>query len=170
MPTDKIKRAITWIRKTLEITEKTELPGTIDGKIIPALDAFGWERGAELEFVTAAAAGVTTIVQLPNVPEGEAHYFLSCHLTHDSVEGARQMAIAMRIDPDAVASGVSITSTVLVTQFHFLAMQRPILVPPRGRLIGRVDALNIPAGRTFTIAGQFLRLPIGEYVTGSPYG
>ena len=166
----KINRALTWIRRALDVTQKTSAPTGFEDEIRTSVDALGWERGATVEFVTAASAGVTTVVQLPDVPEGEAHYFLTCHITHDSVEGARQMAIAMRIDPDAVASGVSITSTFLVTQFHFLAMQRPILVPPGGRLLGRVDALNIPAGRTFTIAGQFLRLPIGEYVPASPYG
>lgn len=169
MPTDKIKRVITWIRKTLDITEKTSVPGTIDGTIIPVLAALGWERCEEIEFITATSAGATNLVELANVPEGEMHYFLTCHVGHDDPATSKAIRIAMRIASNVIASGVTIKTTETIFSLGFLGMDRPILVPPGARLIGS-SRTNIAIGSDFTIAGHFLRLPIGEYVTGSPYG
>ncbi len=87
MAEDKIKRAITWIRKSLEITEKTTNPGTVAGEIIPTLDAFGWEKLQELTDGDTLSATNTTVVDSLPVPEGILRYVLFGSVEHAELVG-----------------------------------------------------------------------------------
>ena len=160
MAIDKIKRSLFWLRQTLRITEKTTLPGEILGEIRPTLDSFGWERLSVPVPITATSAGATTLVELPLVPDDEAHYFIAAHITHDDPVGSKDYSLML---VDVRGNRFALTRTIGQSQNFFLELGRPILVPPGGRLAG-VSRNAIAGGSNFVIGGLFARLDIGEYL------
>ena len=167
----KINTALEHIEKSLKRNAKFKfsLPGFVLDSIQTAIDAKGWTQGITPEFITVTTAGPTLETELPNVPDDELHYFIACHVSHTDALGAHELRIAHRLGPNAIASGVTIRESTESDVGEFRAIERPFLIAPGGRLVGVSDT-SIPLGADFGIAGQFLRLALGEYVTGSPYG
>ena len=66
---DKIKRAFTWLRKALVITEKTTAPGALRDDIQIALDVFGWERYDETTNRNTVSGANVNSVSSPAVPQ-----------------------------------------------------------------------------------------------------
>lgn len=167
-PIDIVKRLNTWLRKSLQITEKTTLPGTITGEIRPIIDAMGWDLLQFAEVAGRVTAGATTSTRLTVVPPGEAHYFLGCDITHDD-GGAHTILIAYR---SASGNETTIGPVDAVAAYNAqvpAVLSRPILVLPGDGLVGN-SLDSIPIGSDFTIRGHFIRLELGQYVPGSPYG
>jgi len=164
MPTDKIKRAITWIRKSLEVTNAaTTQPGTVDGTIIPSIDTLGWDSAQTTEFANGSSAGAAAGLSV--VPEGEAFLFFAASAHHTDAGGPHTLALQF---VDAEGNLAWLTSTVVVAVNEQVALTRPILVPAGATLSAiSLDALG-PASLFITTA--FVRLPAGEYLPGSPYG
>ncbi len=161
MPTDKIKRAITWIRKSLEITEKTTQPATVDGTILPVMDVLGWERLNETQqFIRTAVA--TTIVTGDPAPEGVLRLVVECSVNHSDPIAANVHWLWIRHDiTAAVTPGVS--APLEVPGGPQVAMPRWIVLRPGEKLDGRAfPATGI--GINLTIMMSFIDLPIGEYV------
>ena len=170
MPTtDKIKRAFTWLRKSLEITEKTNLPGTIDGEIRPILDAYGWDLLQLPEQARLVTAGPTLVTRLAPVPAGEAHLFISCDLVHSDGAATHAIWIQLRAADGTESVVMKVGDPLLRADSVPASMGRPILVPAGARLFGQ-SLDSIPIATTFVIRGHFIRLKVGEYVQGSPYG
>jgi len=166
MPSDKIKRLNTWLRKTLVITEKTTLPGTINGEVRPILDAMGWDLLQLTEHVNAVVPGPTLFARLPIVPADEAHLFLCCGARHDDPANQRIIGINYR---DPAGAEAPVQSGITLQPEQNVAVSRPVLVLAGARLVA-VSADSVIIGTNLTILGQFIRLNIGEYIPGSPYG
>jgi len=165
MAMDKIKRSFTWLRRSLEIIDKTTLPGQILDEVRPGLDTFGWDV-PEYEFVTTATGGATNLTRLPNVPEGEAHLFLACDVSTDDPVGTKDVSIAIE---NIANSNVTLEGTVSIPAGSFLSLTRPILVTSGSNLMG-LARIAIPIGQIFTVRGMFIRLQPGEYLASSPFG
>ncbi len=161
-----INRALMWLRRTLEITEQTDSPQVLSEELRPVIDVFGWERAANPVHQIRSNPGATTAVALDAVPEGEAHYFLSCAISHDDPVGSKDMTILFA-DRNGLVS--QLTSTAGVAANFFRVIERPILVGPGARLQG-LSRNAIAGGSNFLIQCHFIVLPIGEYFSGSPYG
>ena len=126
----------------------------------------GWSSCITPEFITATSAGSTSLVQLAVVPTGEIHWYIACSITHDDAAGSKDMYI---VHEDASAKRVGLTTQIGITTDFNIALLRPVMVPAGERLAG-VSRTAVAAGSDFVISGQFLRLSLGEYVPGSPYG
>lgn len=159
--------SLDWIARALGIDRRSasgDQPVTVLDTIQPALEAKGWQA-LDPEFVTAGSAGPTQLVELPNVPDDEMHLFLAVQLEHDAAATEEVAIFYATPDGNSVALQPEVS---LATNIH-TALDRPILVSPGDHLLG-LSQTSIIAGSTFTISGQFVRLAVGEYVPGNPYG
>ncbi len=166
MPTDKIKRAITWIRKSLEITEKTTNPGTVDGNILPTIDTFGWSRlGADVRFEETSATATNRVLGSA-VPVDVLRLVLEASVEHgdtlvdhtlwiDHEHGASSNAIAIQSPFEAIAS--------LAGNPVQVGLMRHVVMREGDRLSGRATPV-LGVGLTLRIVITFVEIPIGEYV------
>ncbi len=161
-----LRRAILWIRRVLEINVKTDVPESITNTVTPTLDLFGWELLKGLEREVVAAAGAVSAIALPIVPAGEAHFYMFADISHNDAANPHEINIQYRATG---SQDVSITPTQDLAAGFLQSFTRPTLVLAGDRLLG-VAQTAIPGGSTFTMRGKFLRMQIGEYVPGSPYG
>lgn len=165
MATDKIKRAITWIRKSLEITEKTTNPGTVDGNIVPVIDTFGWERlggprttrltqGIAVNVIASPAvpADVLRVILEANVETNDGVQQFTFWIDHQHVEAGQPVGVMRPITPPISALTIR------------CAMDRKFLIMrPGDTLLGR----SSPApgvGLILRLRESFVDLPIGEYI------
>jgi len=81
MADTKIKRAILWIRRSLEITERTNVPESIENVVRPKVDIFGWERLPSVQ-VAAASNPLSVAVGSATVPAGTFRYVLNANVEH----------------------------------------------------------------------------------------
>ncbi len=165
MAMDKIKRSFLWLRRSLEIIDKTTLPAEILGEVRPTLDLFGWDLPV-YEFISTVAAGVATTTRLAPVPEGETHLFCACDISHNDPVGSKDMSIQLE---NVGGSQVALTQTVGLNANFFVALRRPYLVTAGSNLMG-VSRNAIALGSQFTIRAMFIRLTPGEYLPGTPFG
>lgn len=166
MPSDKFKRAITWIRKTLEITEKTTQPGTVSGEILPTIDSFGWEQAVALEHRAVSGGPGASATITPVVPAGEAHLYVACCGFHTDALATHVISLVYLSETNQF---VQITPTKILDDEGIVAIQRPFLVPA-GATLRVIASRSVGAGE-ITIKGQFHRFTIaGEYFPGSPWG
>lgn len=165
MAQDKIKRAITWIRRSLEITERTTNPGTIQGEIVPTVDIFGWDRLREIETFSQATAAVTT-VQGPVTPADVLRYVL-----HFGVEHSEALGTSLTLWVDLLTE-LSFPVPLIAPQLIPGAIAgetirygggRPIILRPGDRLRGRASPATGP-GINLSVRAAFIDLPIGEYI------
>jgi len=160
----KIKRAITWIRRALEITERNEIPDSIAGEIVPSLDAFGWDRLNETVFQNTAGTNVST-VSGPAVPQDVLRVVLEA-----SVETSNALlAFTMWIDHFDSRAGTSIgVMRPIISPISAIVirngMQRPLVIMrPGDQLRGRCTPAT-GAAETLTLRQKFVDLPVGEYI------
>ncbi len=165
MAQDKIKRAITWIRKSLEITERTTNPGTVGGEIQPQLDVFGWERIEEVTTSIASAAAVNSVTLLA-VPEGFLRLVLNASVeTNDTVQ-----AFTFWMDVlDAGSGGVTGVTRPVAIPISAVAirsgLERPLIMQPGDTLRARCSPAT-GVGLLLIARQRFVNLPIGEYIRG----
>lgn len=155
-----INRPFSWLKKVLEITEETDVPQVVSEQVRPVIDVFGWERFATPFTLTSTSPGATSIVSLPLVPDGEIHYCLAAHITHDDPVGSKDYSIMI---VDAQGNQTAVTRTVGQSANFFLELDRPVVIPPGGRMRG-LSRNAIAGGSNFVISGLFVRLDIGEYL------
>lgn len=160
-----INRPFSWLKKVLQITEKTVAPDTLLSGVNPTVDVFGWERFLPERAVTTAAGSTTTTRLLP-VPEGEAHLFLACDISHDDPIGSKDMSLQYE---NELGNQVALERTAGLNANFFITLTRPILVTAGNNLMG-VSRNAIAVGSNFIIRGMFIRLEPGEYLYGSPFG
>jgi len=168
-PTDKIKRAIIWIRKTLDITEKTTQPGTISGEIRPMLDVFGWDRLASSTAVQGLVAidDNTTAAIGPITPDGVVRYVLFASVQHDEAPGT---FLNCWVDlqsvnnfPIPVVPVQLIDGAVAGAQIRHGGGGRPFIMRPGDRLRGRASPAT-GVGIDLVVRQFFVDLPEGEYI------
>jgi len=163
MAQDKIKRSLLWIRKSLEIIEKTTLPGTINDQIRLTIDAFGWERYVEME--TRAFSGVNVAsISDTQVPEGFMRYIASAGLeTSNNVLALHFWFENTIVRGGAQTAGLSRPFEMAIgTAGMRFGLDRPVLLAPGDQFTGR----SVPAtgvGETLILRMRAIDLPIGEY-------
>ncbi len=163
---DKIKRAITWIRRALRVTEQTTTPGEVSGLILPTVDALGWER-FENDVQSASSFSVNVnATQTPLVPEGVLRLILdaSVETTNDvigftlwiEVQQPGELPIGvMRPFDTPISPGITIRGGI----------EKTIIMSPGDTLRGRCTPVT-GVGSDLVIRTRFIDLPIGEYVRG----
>lgn len=167
MARDKVKRAFTWIRKSLDIIDRTTLPGEILGEIRPTLDTFGWERLSGEVQTSTDSASATSTVSGPTTPEGVLRYVIYAHIEQQEAAGTDltcwiDMAVivpAFRIainQPTLIPGGAGPARTAL-------GLERPIVLRPGERLNGRSNPAT-GVGVSLQIKMVFVDLPFGEYI------
>ncbi len=161
-----INKSLMWLRKVLQVTEPTDTPDRISPLLQPAIDVFGWDFPiTQVEQEITQAAGVTTVTRLATPPEGEAHLYLACDISHDDPL-SREISIQFENQANLQTA---LTSTVDTAAGFSVALNRPILVPAGSQLMG-VSVVAIAVTEVFTIRGMFIRLDAGEYFGASPFG
>jgi len=161
-PTDKIRRAIIWMRKTLDITQKTTQPGSISGEIRPTLDVFGWDRYKDIESVSFSGTNVTTASM--------------------GAIGNDVMRLIINGQVDSTNNVLALFLNFRLTSFggQTVALQEPFLVPigSGGLDVGMLRPVLLGPGDNFSVSSRpatgigellvgrirFIDLPIGEYI------
>lgn len=167
MAADKIKRSITWIRKSLEIIEKTTNPGTLNGEIIPTLDVLGWERLITLEQSTQAGAATSTIFG-PITPPDILRYVVYSSVEHAELAGT---SLTLWIEVQLVPTfPVGVLPPLLIPgeaagQEVRYGNSRPLILRPGDRLLARSSPAT-GIGVNLRLRQAFVDLPIGEYIRG----
>ncbi len=161
-----INRSFSWLKKVLEITEVTNAPDVLLPTVQPALDVFGWERFGEPETQVRSNPGVTSAVSLDTVPEGEMWFFLACAMLHNDTGSAKDVTLVLR---NRLNVEIPVTNTGGISANFHRVLERPLLVP-QGWQMRAISRNTINLTFDFSITGTFVRLDIGEYHPGAPYG
>jgi len=159
----KIKRAILWIRKTLEITERTDVPESIENVVRPTLDILGWERLRETISVSLSAAAPAASVQTQAViPQGILRYVVKCSCHHSDTGVTHEVWLTKRGDPKTVVEiGIPIDrQSIQTSEFAsmigstFLVTDEVLFCRTRTALVANFLNLEL----------EFIDIPIGEYI------
>ncbi len=161
MAFDKIKRQFIWLRKTLELIDKTTLPGEILGEVRPTLDTFGWDRLSALPtfantFDPAPAIEIDSAI----VPEGVARLFLCAAVRHTEPAVNHFMWIE-RVQPAALECSIT-NPTVALPPTVAIGVERPFLLSPGEFLRAKTDVALIAGALALDVV--FIDLPFGEYI------
>ncbi len=165
MAIDKIRRSITWIRKALQITEKTTNPGTVDGNIVPTIDTFGWEEledptvlrtiGVAVNTIASAVvpADVLRVVLGASVQTNDTVQAFTMWIEHVDAETA--LAVSVMRPADLPISAVTIR----------VGLPRVVIMRPGDFLRGRSSPAT-GVGLDLRLTVRSVDLPIGEYIRG----
>jgi len=166
--TDKLQRAITWIRKVLQVTDKSDAPNKVLGEIQPIIDVFGWDSLRDGIDAATASNDNANSVSLPAVPDDVLRLILNASVdTSDDVQaftlwidlaiaerGGLQMSVMRPVDIP-VSVGINIRC----------GMQNTIILRPGDILRGRSSPAT-GVGEALSIDVRFIDLPVGEYIRG----
>jgi len=170
MATDKVKRAVIWLRTAFRITDKTTLPGEILGEIRPTVDTFGWDRlnpqssgpgnGPTSESVLGPLANA--VVSLAAVPEGTMRYVISA-----SMETNDPGLIAMmrfEVVSEGIAMGLQAPFFINANGFNVrIGLERHLVLEPGD--VFRMVSEPAPGGAfRNTVRMRFVDLDFGEYI------
>lgn len=165
---EKIKRALFWFQKSLDIFQRTtRLPDQVEDTIVPNMEALGWTRLGETEKQTVSNPAAIRVF-LPAVPEGVTRLvqYASCHHGDTGVTHNPQFVLrrATTTTPD-IAIGCDRRAIV---PGEFAAMTRPVLLNP-GDLLAAQFAVAVVVG-SIVIEALVLDLPApaGEYIPFVP--
>jgi hypothetical protein len=164
MPTDKIKKAITWIRRSLEIKEKTSMPGTVDDTIRTTIEAFGWERLNESEGLVTSGAGPRDNTITPVVPAEVLRLVIAASVEMDDPLGPFTLFLEHEWN-SLTRTGVCPPFTTVVNGSGVrVGLTRPIVMRPNDRFRGScIPAIAI--GANLIVRQIVIDIPIiGEYV------
>ncbi len=161
---DKIKRAFTWLRKALVITEKTTAPGALLDDIQILIDVFGWERYDQTTNLTNVSAADRNSVSSPPVPADvlrlvieasveTTNAVLPFHMWMDKLDSLSNINVGV-MRPIAVPA-----STIIIRN----GMTHRLIMRPGDVLSGRCTPLT-GLGETLSLRQRFVDLPIGEYI------
>ena len=167
-----INRAFSWLKRTLQITEKTVAPDFLFSGAQPVLDLFGWERLAPAivgpggpESLSANGADNADTAQFGVVPEGVMRLILRASMsTNDLLTG---MTLSMQVTSGGIAVAIAAAriepAVVPGSEPARYPLDRWILMGPGDQL--GVRSSTAPAvGSRLNIRMQFVDLDVGEYV------
>jgi len=166
MAPKKIKRALFWMQKALQVLgQRTTLPSNVEETIIPTLDSFGWERwspegGPPLREI-AQGNLATASVELDPVPQGVMRYYMMVSGSHNDPATLDLVLICRAGGIDlAIAPAVQGASPLLI-RHGFAGV--PFLLSPGQQLVVRSEPA--PAvGLRLNMRAQFVDIPFGEYI------
>ena len=168
MASDKVKRALIWLRTSFRITDKTTLPGEILGEIRPVVDVFGWDRynprsvgaGSGPSFQNANGGVATNIALLSIVPDDVSRLVIYASMSHNDPAG---LIMAMIVRGGGVDLAVAMSSVAIVPEPIRFPLPRQILLQPGEQLIA-VSEVAPAAGFRLNVRYKFVDLDPGEYV------
>ena len=154
-----INRALSWLKKSLEITEKTTAPDSLQADVRPIIDVFGWERHLEAQRFDLDGAATVASVLSPVTPQGIVRWYVAAAI--ESTDPASlTLWINRRVLPGNIDVGIS-TPQVVVAAIP-VALTRHVLLLPGETLVGRSEPA--PAVATnLNLRAVFIDLPFGEY-------
>lgn len=161
MASDKIKRNFVWLRKVLEIIEKTTLPGVILGDVRPTIDTFGWDRLSEdPTFANTFDPAPAIEVDSATVPENVVRLYLHAAVRHTE-PAVNHFLWIERVLPVELEIGVTqpnaaMPPTVPQGTDHWL------LLAPGEFLRAKTDVTLIAGALALDVL--FVDLPFGEYI------
>jgi len=160
----RIKRAILWIRRALEITDKTDVPETIVNIVNPTLDVFGWERLTTRQAVQTATGAPTTTVftaAFPITDPPVIRFIIQASITHFEAAVTRKVWLNKRQPSPVVEVGIPIDRVEIETN-EKASMIGNTYIEQGEFLVGRTATALIAS--SFAIETEFIDLPIGEYI------
>jgi len=163
--TSGINRAFSWLKKALQITEKTVAPDSLLFDVRPTMDLFGWERFTEIEGNNASATN-TFQVDGSTVPVGVLRYVLGASVETDAAVVTETIWLELVEETSALVG--------LIQPFLAIprdgagrevkaALMRPIVMKPGDFLRGKCNPV-LAAGEAITIREIFVDIPVGEYI------
>lgn len=161
MASDKIKRNIIWLRKTLGIIDKTTLPGEILGEVRPTMDTFGWDRLDDLQNERVNVAAPGQVAASTVVPPGIVRYIHAASITHTDTGVTHEASLVKRRQPNTFNVGVP-TDRRLITDLMFCSMQGRTFIREGDFLIGQV--VTAPVAGQLTLTFYFVDIDPGEYI------
>jgi len=162
---NKIKKAITWIRKSLEITEKTTLPGSILNDIRPSLDVLGWDRYSTGMRSSTNGGANTDTRQAGVVPADTMRLYLGISGETDDPANAftHWLEAIEPEDSDPVALTQPVLLPVSAVVIRVGGLPKPLLMPPGGVVQARCSPATT-LGIVLRINTMFVDIPLGEYM------
>ncbi len=160
-----INRALSWLKKTLQVTEKTTAPDTLMADVRPIIDVFGWERLPEATVENRIGAAATASVTSTLVPNDVVRVVLEASVVNSDAA----IAIDLFITHRAVIGGgfEPSVSPVFAQQIGFngspASIDRVIVLQQGERIVG--NSRPAPGvGEELTLTFRFIDLPVGEYI------
>jgi len=166
---DKVKRAFIWLRKTLRITDKTTLPGDVDGMIRPTIDTFGWDRlapqssGPGVGPVTENQQSILggDVATMSVVPQDVMRYVIAASCSHDDpVAGG--LALSLQCRHGGLDIGLTQASSTAASPVRH-ALLTPFLLAPGEQLLARSTPAPVITSRIF-VRMLFVDIDLGEYI------
>ncbi len=163
MALDKIKRSFQWLRKSLEIIDRTTLPGEILGEVRPTIDTFGWERlNGDVQFENINGALQSSSVFLSAVPEGVTRYVIYASMSHN-VPGNITLSFQVRLSIGAIDIGVGGSLKNVPASPFRTSLDRNIVLTAGEQLLARSVPTPGAAEQLF-IRYKFIDIAVGEYI------
>jgi hypothetical protein len=170
----RITDSLNWIARALGIDRTSsyvdvDQPATVLDTIQPVVTAQGWQATLRRGSFAVTQAGATNIVTGPTPAIDEAWLVFACAVFHTDA-GAKSIRIEITdTEQNSIVGEVAILRNTAAQQNVHEPIERPVLLN-HGQRLRAVSIQAIPIGQSFQIRGHFLRLAVGEYVPGAPYG
>jgi len=163
MAIDKIRRSITWIRKSLQITEKTTNPGAVEGIIVPSIDTFGWEALEDPTVVRTIGVAVNSIASAV-VPADVLRLVLAASVqTNDTVQAFTMWIEHVDAETNLATSVMRPVDVPISAITIRVGLERLVVMRPGDSLRGRSSPAT-GVGLDLRLTVRSIDLPIGEYV------
>lgn len=161
---NKIKKAITWIRKTLDITDLTTTPGQIGDEISPGLDVLGWDLYQGMTSSQKTGVAVTQVIS-DAVPADTARLVTAVSLEQDDRAAGPTFWLEYEnfLTNSPIGLGRVVTLPVTAASIRASLIDRNFLLLPGDTLIGNQDPVG-GVGVVTRLRIAFVDVPLGEYI------
>ncbi len=158
---NRINRAFSWLKKTLEITDVATVPQAIRENVRPVVDLFGWERLDEVEISSTNAAAPAVVAASGTPGPGILRLILSASISHSDTGVTHQCSLNKRTNPANFNVGIP-TDREAVDVGEFCSMIGRTFLRENDFLIANV--ISAPAVGNLSLRFYFVDLEIGEYM------
>jgi len=153
-----INRALTWIKKTLEITEVSNVPAAVLDDVNATLDLFGWERLPQAQILQVSNP-LANFANSAVGPDDVTRLILAASARHSDIINHE---LWVEKNPAGGVVRVALNAPVNVAAETDAGITRPTFLNPGDFLRARTEAA-VGAG-SVVITIYFIDLPIGEYM------
>ncbi len=163
-----IKRAILWIRRNLEIKERTNVPEFVDNIVRPTMDVLGWERLLQTRSSAISNAAPGFSVQTGVFTNNDTvRFILKAGVFHSDTGVTHQVRLERHGEVRAsVAVGLPLDQHSIGDGGALCSMIGNTFILPGQFLRARV-VTNLVVG-TLNLNIQFIDVPNDEYIPSFP--
>jgi len=160
-----INRAFSWLKKTLEITEKTVSPDALSPIVVPSMDVFGWERYFECRARNVNGVAAADNVFDSSVPVDTMRLIISASVQTSDNANALHLWFEHRVTNGGIDLAVSVPflAPAGTAGMRVGGSDWPILLCPGDRLAGRSSPAPA-AGQNISMRIRSVDLRVGEYM------